>query len=372
MRILITRAGINIVDLKTYNCQELGLAKMLSKKGHKVYITTPDYEEKHFSVPVEGGEPVEVYQLKLIINNRIICWHKHLEQTLNIINPDIIHLNGFKTTVCLYFTLWAKRHSRRIVMVEGNYENSSKPFFKQIQILVCKTLGRYVLNHVDDYGCKTLWAGEYVKRFKNVEVKHTPIGLDVDKFLLPEKIDWRNKLGLCNKKILLYIGVQEPRRNPIFLIDVICHLPEDYVLLLVGTGPLVDDVNKKIMNLNLFKRVFQLGKLPQSQLPSLYKTSDLFLLASSYEIYGMVLLESMYFGLPVVSSLTAGSYSLIDNERDGLIINNFDAKIWAQSILALCENSLVLETMKKSARNKIENELVWEKAVDNFINLYQV
>ena len=169
----------------------------------------------------------------------------------------------------------------------------------------------------------------------------------------------------------MYVGVQEPRRNPCFLVDVLSKLPEEYVLLLVGAGPQIEEVNRRIASLHLTDRVLQLGKMPQSELPSLYEACDLFLLASSYEIYGMVLLEAMYFGLPVVSTLTAGSDCIIENGKDSIIMPRLDSGDWSCEIVGLLSDRQRYKAMKEAARNKIRNNLVWNKTVDEFLSLYR-
>ena len=164
----------------------------------------------------------------------------------------------------------------------------------------------------------------------------TYIGLDDNRFHNHIAKDWRKELGLENKRVLLYVGIMEERRRPHFLVDVLKTLPEEYVLVLVGKGPQWDDLKKRVDIENLQKRVLLLGKLGQDVLPSLYEQSDLFLLASEYEIYGMVLLESMYFGLPVISTYTAGSETLIESGKDSVIINEFDVDKWQNAILESC------------------------------------
>lgn len=371
MKILIVRTTTHIVDLDTYNCQEVGLARALSKKGHETYIITPDHKAEHVEIPVEGGIPINVYKVTYIALNKFICWHNGVQHILKEISPDIISINSFCSTMCLYYALWKKKHKCKAVSIQGNYDATKKPILRQMELLFLHTIGRYILNVVDGVGCKTFWAGNFVQRFKNTPVVLTRIGLDITRFEKQSNIDWREKLGLVNKKILLYVGVQESRRNPCFLIDVISKLPNDYVLLMVGSGPQVNEVNNKINFLKLTKRVFQLGKMSQKDLPSLYKACDLFLLASSYEIYGMVLLEAMYFYLPVISTLTAGSDCIIDEGKNGIIMRKIDSKKWSETILRLLSDKETYIKMKKEAHNKIVNNLIWDKTVNEFLCLYK-
>ena len=371
MKIVIVRTTTHIVDLETYNCQEVGLAKALSRKGHKAYIITPDHRAEHIRMDVDGGLPVDIYKVTFVSLNKFICWHKGVGKILKEIRPDLININSFCSTMCLYYAVWRQRHGCKAVAIQGNYRTTQKPVLKQLESLFLHTIGKYILDNVDGVGAKTVWAGNFVQRFKKTPFALTRIGLDVTKFENPAMVDWRERLCLANKKVLLYVGVQEPRRNPCFLVDVLSKLPEEYVLLLVGAGPQIEEVNRRIASLHLTDRVLQLGKMPQSELPSLYEACDLFLLASSYEIYGMVLLEAMYFGLPVVSTLTAGSDCIIENGKDSIIMPRLDSGDWSCEIVGLLSDRQRYKAMKEAARNKIRNNLVWNKTVDEFLSLYR-
>ena len=130
--------------------------------------------------------------------------------------------------------------------------------------------------------------------------------MDIQKFSSYELKDWKSELSITDKKILLYVGTLEQRRNPLFLLEVLEHLSTDFVLLIVGDGDLRHEMEREIKQKQLQNRCFMLGKRNQKELPSLYKAADLFLLASEYEIYGMVILEAMYFGIPTITTNLAG------------------------------------------------------------------
>ena len=147
-------------------------------------------------------------------------------------------------------------------------------------------------------------------------------------------------------------------------------LPSEYVLVMAGKGVLFDNVEKKIEREQLQERCFLLGSLPQNEVPSLYKESDLFLLATNYEIYGMVILESMYFGTPVLTTISAGSQMLINDGIDGFVQNEMDSVLWAKKIQSAFANKEV-ENAGVKAKEKIEHHFLWNKTVDSFIEMYR-
>lgn len=80
---------------------------------------------------------------------------------------------------------------------------------------------------------------------------------------------------------------------------------------------------EKLIELGLENDVIYREKLEQKYMPAIYQASDAFLLPTRYEIFGMVLLEAMYYGLPVFTTYNGGSSTLINNEN-GIIIENTD------------------------------------------------
>ena len=289
--IVIVRTSGSILNLSTYNCQELGLAKSLLKKGFRISLILAG--EKYSEETIDG---VNVIYCNFVSLNQQLSWFLNIESILNKLCPDVVQVHDMGVFMTWRVTLWAKKKKIPCFLIQGNYQETQKIFFRQLEMLFNKTFGTYVLHNVKGIGYKTLRASQYVKKYCARKTMATYIGLDVEKFVQADSIDWVGKLSLEGKKILLYVGSMEVRRNPLFLLDVVEGLSDEYILLLVGGGSLQDEIKTRIIESNLQSKCIYLGKLKQEELPSLYKISDLFLLASSYEIYGMVIMESMYFG----------------------------------------------------------------------------
>lgn len=371
MHIVILKGDGRVVDVNSYNCQELGLAKALVRKGYKVSLIMGGAKTENMTVYVDNDSFVTVYYRSYIALHPSLAWFENFNGLMNSINPDFVQIHGFTELMSYRAVRWAKRNHVKCNLIQGMYRPTQKPFLKQLEMLFNYTFGTYIIKNVDSVGAKTPKAASYIKKFFNREVALTYIGLDIDKFNKNNTtVDWREKLCLRGKKVLLYIGVLEKRRNPLFLLEIMQHLPDDYVLLIVGDGVQKEIVSYNIQMKNLSHKCIMLGKLNQNEVPDLYKSADLFLLASDYEIYGMVILESMFFGLPVVSSRTAGSEAIIDNGENGVIIDEKDLYVWCRTIQELCMSKDKYNEMSISAKRKIEESLVWDKASEAFIRHY--
>lgn len=369
--IVIVRTSGSIINFESYNCQELGLAKALTLKGIKVSLVFAATENKSLKI-VHEGYKINVYLRKFKAINQALAWFDDIETLLDSLQPDVLQIHEFGMLMSWRVIRWAKRHNTPTCLIQGSYRPTQKQLFKRLEQLFNLSLGKYILANCDAIGCKTNMAAEYTAEYTDKQTILTPIGLDVSKFKSANEYDWRSHFELDkNTDILLYVGNLEQRRNPLFLIDILEQMPSTCHLVIVGDGLLRESTAEAIVRKGLDKRCTLTGKLAQDRLPSLYRQSSVFLLASDYEIFGMVILEAMYFGLPVISSLTAGSQTLIDNMSDGIIIEHKDASLWADTISSLLKDRQTLTSLSNKAKYKMDSSLTWNKAADQFIVLYK-
>jgi glycosyltransferase involved in cell wall biosynthesis len=169
-------------------------------------------------------------------------------------------------------------------------------------------------------------------------------------------------------RILIYIGNFEARRNIEFLLALAESLkPAKITFIFVGAGEIYPTAVMTVKTKNLIN-VKILNRIPQNQLSQIYNLADIFLLASDYEIYGMVLIEAMYHGVTVVSNRTAGSESLVRNNIDGLIVENLDIQTWKSEIVALCGDTERLVGFKRHAKKKVNNSLLWQHIAQYYLD----
>jgi glycosyltransferase involved in cell wall biosynthesis len=221
---------------------------------------------------------------------------------------------------------------------------------------------------------KTFAAQRYLTKKKIAPSCVCPVGLNTDIFTNNERVDWKKTLSIpVTAKILLYIGCLEQRRNPEFIIRLACSLHDDNPnihLIVAGNGPLQKRITALITRLGADGFIHLIGQIDQTKVTSLYYASDIFLLPSSYEIFGMVLLEAAFCGIPVISTMNAGAECVILDGETGYVIYGLDMKRWKRTVIGLLNNDSKRQKMSDKSVGRFESNFIWQKAARRYYDAY--
>jgi rhamnosyl/mannosyltransferase len=156
-----------------------------------------------------------------------------------------------------------------------------------------------------------------------------------------------------------------------FLVDAVSKIPE-CSLILAGGGEKREELEQQIENLNIKDRVVILGHLPEELYPAIYYTADVFVLPSIYrsEAFGLVGLEAMAAGLPIITTELGGgaSYYNIDGET-GYIVAPQDSEALAQAIRKIIDAPEKATKMAKVSRKRVQDFDV-SMMIDKFMKIY--
>ncbi len=139
-------------------------------------------------------------------------------------------------------------------------------------------------------------------------------------------------------------------------------------LLLVGDGPELTTACKLIDELGLDDKVLLLGK--QENLAELYSISDLKLLLSEKESFGLVLIEAMACGVPTIGTNVGGITEVIEDGVDGYICELSDIKDIANKAINLLSDTKLHQKMSNQAINSVQQKFNSERIVSNYEDLY--
>lgn len=186
---------------------------------------------------------------------------------------------------------------------------------------------------------------------------------------LSKKIE---KLKSDGQNILLYVGRLEKRRNILFLLELFKVLSKKTksTLVIIGNGTEEYKASCKdfVSSNGLGDSILYQERMEQRFLPKIYKESDLFLLPTSYEIFGMVILEAMYFGTPVLTTLNGGSDILIKNGESGYIIPDLNLEKWEEKCIDVLQRDN--SKLSERAHNVVAENFVWDVLADKFLDCF--
>lgn len=143
----------------------------------------------------------------------------------------------------------------------------------------------------------------------------------------------------------------------------------DVDLLLVGDGPLRDDLEQLARSLDIHHRTRFLGV--RSDVPEVLRAVDLFALTSICEAASLTLLEAMASGLPVVVTAVGGNPEIVRDGIEGLLVPRGDAHATAAAILRLLRDPAASAAMAGAARARVRKRYRIERTMQSYLDLYQ-
>ncbi|BDU49981.1 glycosyltransferase family 4 protein [Haliovirga abyssi] len=349
----------------------------LEKLGHKVYIiapTEPNYEEidpdiirlKSFKLVFQPEYrltyPPKLETLKRIEVLNLDIIHAETPFSLGLLGAYIAKKTG-KPLVHTYHTLFPEYvHYLKLP------KTGTKKMAESISAIYCNACN-YIISPSNQVKEKLLEYG--VKR--NISV--IPTGIDVCKFKNSKKIGIRKKLNIKEEeKVLIFVGRLGEEKNIDFLLDSLKLLKEkddNIKLMLVGDGPYREKLKNRCKELNIEENVVFAGYVQRENIAEYYRESDIFVFSSLTETQGLVVLEAMATGIPVVAVKASGVEDMVENGVSGFL-TSLDEKEFVEKIdLILNDEELYKEISKKSMEEaeKFTPENTFAKMADIYIEL---
>ena len=163
----------------------------------------------------------------------------------------------------------------------------------------------------------------------------------------------RSEIGMRKDGLyLISVGRLVRRKGYDFLLEVLAELP-DIELIIVGDGPEHENLNEKANTLSIMDRVIFTGSISEELKFQYLNNSDVYVLSSVHEGFGIVLQEAMQVGLPIVSTDYGGQVDLITENENGKLVKYGDKGAMVAAIKQLLGDKELLEKMKINNLSKI-------------------
>ena len=206
------------------------------------------------------------------------------------------------------------------------------------------------------------------------KIRVVPNGVDTERFKPAkpsEKI--KQQIGLDSKLCVLFVGRLIPRKGLPFLIEAAKHIVEDYsqtMFVVVGDGPLKNNLVAHLEKMNLSNNFVFLGDVHESVLPALYNCADVFALPSIQEGQGIALLEAQATAKPVVAFNVGGVREAVLNKETGLLVKPSSREL-AESIMKLLADCSLREKMGGKGREFVSANFSWDICAKRMLQVYR-
>lgn len=347
----------------------------LEARGHKVVVLAPDSDNR-----VSSPRPVHYLparDLKTYPGYRIVISPADMLEYLRKEKVDVIHSHGIASMAILSLTA-ARALKIPHVLTFHTMANEAANYYSPLPIrqdIMSRMVWIYLRNLLKRPEVVVAPSAPVKEELisngvvmKSCEVVST--GVDCSRFS-PEKYDknFLDRFGLGGKRVLLHVGrlSKEKRLDIVFnaMAELAPKVP-DLRLLVVGKGPAADDFKSMTQHLRISDRVVFAGFIPDEELPAAYASCEALVIASTFETQGLVVLEALASGTPVVGIRCRAIPEFVQEGKNGCL---FDLETCADAVqrCLVRSGSMKISAVSSAREFSIDSsaaklELVYERA----------
>lgn len=294
------------------------------------------------------------FNYRLPLNPR--RWARLLEQ----LQPDVIEAgDAFHPAWCA----WQVARRRNIPLAAFYHSNLPQIVARRIGALSERVLGRYVRWLYERFDVVFAPSRHMCEFLNHLGVRHTmhqPLGVDAEVFTPKRRtLDLRARLGLPeNTRLLAYAGRFSGEKNLNVLLHAFARLGHPYHLLLIGG----DRTARPTSNITMLPY-----RRDSHELAQWLASVDALVHAGTKETFGLVVLEAMACGRPVIGARAGAIPEMID-ETVGMLAEPLSGESMAEAIAALYERDI--EAVGAAARERVLRQFTWTQSFSAQLNVY--
>lgn len=323
-----------------------------------------------------GGNYVEAENVSVrLIKNRTfsrisstLAFYSKVVELWRLKKFDILRAHGLRSPLFTCY-LFYKTIARVPFFVHiPHLEKEDKKFYGlEVKSLLQKSAG---IITISKFSAKQI---AHIFRYPEDKTFVIYVGINTKKYAPMEIFDEEIRRLKDQKYLLFYVGGLLPRKNLLFLCNVVKLLRQhgnDVLLAIAGTGPMEKILRCYIRENELENNIYILGKVNERKKIALYNLCDIFVFPSLLEGFGMAPAEAMACGKAVVVSNGSSLTEIVEHERSGLVADPEDVNDFVEKIEYLLRHNRYRERIGKQARKSIVECFDWERTAEEVANVY--
>lgn len=356
-----------------YNVQELGLGRAFAKMGYDTVL--------YKAVDGEGIVRNEFFgKLKVILISTKYFGINGLIDT-DVLDPSLDVLIYFCDTQIKVPKVykWCKYNGVFFVPYVGVVKSHSESLLKRFLMSFVARKNIRIYKKVKTL-CKTPEVMEEMRRLGCRDISLCPVGLDEtvmqEGFL--KQTDNGNKIPKRKPHPLrlLFVGRMEEEKQPLEMVRIVDELlavNKDICVAMIGDGYMYDEVEEKLIEVS--KRhgceednVNIINKVPYDDMYLYYRNSDVYINLNKVEILGMSILESMYYGCPVIAVEAPGPNFIMNTEnKSGITAADVDEII--DILKEVNAGNISLDDLRIAGAKRVAEDFVWDSLADRLLDV---
>ncbi len=360
------------------------LSKRLIKDGHDVTVVT--YKEGN-APDYENDKGVNVYRVNnyMINPNNFIDWIMQLNfnilsKAIELINKegpfDVVHAHDWLVAyaaksikdsygIPIVSTIHATEAGRN-----SGIHDETQRYINDTEWLLTYESTEVIVN--SNY-MKNELQRLFGLPFEKINV--IPNGVNLNLYNGIERdYEFRRKFARDNEKIILYVGrlvYEKGIQNLIGAMPKVLNSYNDAKLIVAGKGGMLEELREQVNAMGISNKVYFTGYLNSKEVTKMYKCADVAVFPSTYEPFGIVALEAMLSGTPVVVSDIGGLNEIVEHGVNGMKSYTGNANSLADSILALLFDPALCANVSKKAKITVKENYNWAKIAQETHFTYQ-
>ncbi len=338
--------------------------------GHQVVIITPnsnDGREEHHDNVISLGRVTPLRINGSTARITLSMWLTHrVRQILRQEGFDILHIHE---PLMPALPLTVLRCSETINV--ATFHAHGQSYMSNLGYLFGKAFVRRRVRKLHGRIAVSETARDFVGGYFPADYQIIPNGIDLDWWQKPVKRIERFDDGRPN---VLYLGRLEQRKGLKYLIrafQIVRREVPKARLIVASDGPLRAGFERYVATHDMENDVIFTGFIPQDEKPRYFATADVFCAPSTgQESFGIVLLEAMAMGRPIVASNIDGYRGVVTHQREGLLVAVKDHEAIAEGLIELLNDPVRREEMREACLQTVE-QYSWTRVANRILNYYR-
>lgn len=352
----------------------------LQELGHEVHLVAPDY-----GVATEDEAWIRRIPARKIYfdpEDRLMKYGLALDQLMQLRSEhyDLVHIH---TPFAAHYLGQKLAHLLDVPCVETYhtfFEDYLHHYLPWMPRRAARGIARFVsrrqCNGVDAIVAPSQPMLDVLRSYGvKVKAEVIPTGLQAQSFAAADGAAFREKYQIPHDRLMaLYVGRVAFEKNIDFLLRMASELREmqpDVLLVVAGEGPAEKSLHQLAIELHLQNNIRFIGYLDRNtELNGCYKAADVFVFSSKSETQGLVIIEAMAQGTPVVAIAELGTKSILI-EGEGALIAPEDEVIFAERVNSLLQDKKVRNQLGVKARAYVEKKWTSRAQAERVVEFYQ-